>query len=143
MSDKEITEAERELARSVGLDPQPSPIPNNGLPSAHDLVCEAMIGSFYGDSPQQNEDQVVETVYADLLESFMSLCGGRSNAIAEIKRRKEFGQLKYGTPLQPYNGRDAVVDAKEEMGDALVYLACKVFQNRFPNEGAEPPTLQA
>ena len=42
--------------------------------------------------------------------------------IADMHERKEFGRRKYGTFLQPFNGRDALVDAYQEALDLCVYL---------------------
>lgn len=42
--------------------------------------------------------------------------------IADMRERDHIGQAKYGTPLQPNNGRDSLVDAYEEALDLAVYL---------------------
>ena len=42
--------------------------------------------------------------------------------IADIRERKEWGTKKYGTPLQAFNGRDALLDAYNEVLDLAVYL---------------------
>ncbi|QIG58278.1 hypothetical protein SEA_SKOG_126 [Gordonia phage Skog] len=141
MSDRMPTEAEKAMAIEAGLKVQPDPIPND-LPSAHDLVASALIDTFHGGIVEASDDGL-EKLYSDLLEGYLELCGGRSNALAEMQKRKEFGLKKYGTPLQPFNGRNHSEDAKEEMGDLLVYMACRIYERRFPNHGQEPPTLEA
>ena len=40
----------------------------------------------------------------------------------DIRYRKQEGLLKYGTPLQACNGRDALQDAYEEALDLCQYL---------------------
>lgn len=40
-----------------------------------------------------------------------------------IERRKEIGVSRYGTALQPHNGRDSLRDAFEEAVDLATYLA--------------------
>ncbi|AVP71255.1 hypothetical protein [Prescottella equi] len=40
----------------------------------------------------------------------------------DLQQRKEFGLGKYGTTLQPGNGRDSLLDAYEEVLDLAVYL---------------------
>lgn len=45
-----------------------------------------------------------------------------SLVIEDMKSRDNAGRLKYGTPLQPFNGRDALVDAYQEALDLVVYL---------------------
>ena len=42
--------------------------------------------------------------------------------IADMAMRNNIGVQKYGTPLQPFNGRNSLVDAYEEVLDLAVYL---------------------
>jgi hypothetical protein len=42
--------------------------------------------------------------------------------IADIDARKRVGLERYGTLLQPFNGRDALMDAYQEVLDLAVYL---------------------
>lgn len=42
--------------------------------------------------------------------------------IADMEARDRVGRERYGTPLQPHNGRDALVDAYQEALDLVVYL---------------------
>lgn len=42
--------------------------------------------------------------------------------IEDVIARRELGIMRYGTPLQPGNGRDALVDAYEEALDLCMYL---------------------
>lgn len=42
--------------------------------------------------------------------------------MADMRQRDESGLAKYGTRLQPHNGRDALVDAYQEALDLVVYL---------------------
>lgn len=42
--------------------------------------------------------------------------------IEDMHSRDSFGRKKYGTPLQPLNGRDSLKDAYEEVLDLAVYL---------------------
>lgn len=42
--------------------------------------------------------------------------------ISDMKARDQVGRERYGTPLQPHNGRDALVDAYQEALDLVVYL---------------------
>jgi len=42
--------------------------------------------------------------------------------IEDMRQRREFGIQKYGTPVQPNNGRDALLDAYQEVLDTAVYL---------------------
>lgn len=42
--------------------------------------------------------------------------------IADIEARKQVGIQRYGTPLQPFNGRDVLQDLYEELIDAACYI---------------------
>jgi hypothetical protein len=48
--------------------------------------------------------------------------GVQAAVIADIGTRTELGIRRYGTALQPFNGRDALQDAYEEAIDLTVYL---------------------
>jgi hypothetical protein len=54
----------------------------------------------------------------------LTLMGMSTTDIASaIKARAAAGVAKYGVPLQTHNGRDAREDARQELLDALMYLA--------------------
>lgn len=46
----------------------------------------------------------------------------QSMVIADLHTRLAVGIERYGTPLQPHNGRDALRDAYEEALDLATYL---------------------
>lgn len=46
----------------------------------------------------------------------------QSLVIADIRARREVGIHRYGTPLQAHNGRDALLDAYQEVLDLACYL---------------------
>lgn len=46
----------------------------------------------------------------------------------DMLERDNEGRRKYGTPLQPFNGRDALVDAYQEALDLCVYLRQAIFE---------------
>lgn len=48
--------------------------------------------------------------------------------MADMQSRHELGIKRYGTPLQPHNGRDALRDAYEEALDLAVYLRTAIFE---------------
>lgn len=48
--------------------------------------------------------------------------------ITDMRQRDEFGRAHYGTPLQPHNGRDALVDAYQDLLDAAVYLRQAIYE---------------
>ncbi len=72
-------------------------------------------------------------------------CGGISTRvrpllIADMGARHELGIERYGTPLQPFNGRDALIDAYQEALDLCAYM--KQAAEERPNE-ATPQILYA
>ena len=78
--------------------------------------------------PVKNEHPALwPIVMADLIQEIAANRITVMSAVAvevldDMKQRHEFGLKKYGTPLQPFNGRDPLVDAYQEMLDACVYL---------------------
>jgi len=48
--------------------------------------------------------------------------------IADMRERDVVGRQRYGTPLQPHNGRDALVDAYQEALDLAVYLRQAIYE---------------
>ena len=48
--------------------------------------------------------------------------------MADMKDRDQVGRQRYGTPLQPHNGRDALMDAYQEALDLAVYLRQAIFE---------------
>ncbi len=67
-------------------------------------------------APRQNESQPIwEMVVEDMQE------------------RDRSGRAKYGTPLQAHNGRDALVDAYQEVLDLAVYLRQAIEERKMPS----------
>ena len=50
--------------------------------------------------------------------------------IADMAERDQIGVQKYGTRLQPHNGRDFLVDAYQESLDLVVYLRGEIEQRK-------------
>jgi hypothetical protein len=48
--------------------------------------------------------------------------------MVDMASRDHLGRKRYGTPLQPFNGRDALRDAYEEALDLAVYLRTAIFE---------------
>lgn len=51
-----------------------------------------------------------------------------SLVIADMQARDALGRQRYGTPLQPFNGRDGLRDLYEELLDAAVYTRTLIFE---------------
>lgn len=52
----------------------------------------------------------------------------QSAVIADIEKRRELGIRRYGTALQPHNGRNALLDAYEEAIDLAMYLKQRLIE---------------
>ena len=48
--------------------------------------------------------------------------------LADMSNRDAVGRKRYGTPLQPHNGRDALKDLYAELLDACVYLRQALYE---------------
>ena len=46
----------------------------------------------------------------------------------DMTDRDRWGRSKYGTPLQPFNGRDALTDCYKEILDACVYMRQLIYE---------------
>ena len=46
----------------------------------------------------------------------------------DMRKRDAVGTFKYGTPLQPHNGRDALIDAYQEALDLCVYMRQAIYE---------------
>ena len=56
--------------------------------------------------------------------------------IGDMIARDTVGRKRYGTPLQPHNGRDALRDAYEEAHDQCVYLRQAIYERDNPHDAA-------
>lgn len=54
-----------------------------------------------------------------------------SLVIADMAQRDVMGSAKYGTRLQPGNGRDSLQDAYEEALDLAVYLRTAIYERQL------------
>ena len=48
--------------------------------------------------------------------------------MVDMAGRDKLGRERYGTPLQPHNGRDTLRDAYEEALDLAVYLRTAIYE---------------
>lgn len=51
------------------------------------------------------------------------------NVIQDMFGRNAIGIERYGTPLQPFNGRNSIQDIYEELLDACVYMKQKMIED--------------
>ena len=61
----------------------------------------------------------------------------QSRVIDDINARRELGIRRYGTALQPHNGRDALLDAYEEALDLAMYLKQALVEREGGTDGAD------
>lgn len=55
--------------------------------------------------------------------------------LRDIATRREVGIDRYGTALQPFNGRDMLLDAYEEAIDLAIYLRGLLYERDEVNHG--------
>jgi hypothetical protein len=48
--------------------------------------------------------------------------------LQDMRDRDQFGREKHGTPLQPFNGRDFLIDLYQELLDAVVYARGLIYE---------------
>lgn len=54
--------------------------------------------------------------------------------IRDMLDRDSFGEEKYDTRLQPFNGRDTLTDIYQELLDACVYIRCEMMEREAITE---------
>lgn len=54
---------------------------------------------------------------------------------SDLEERERVGIARYGTPLQPHNGRDALVDLYQELLDACCYIRQLIEESKVPTSG--------
>jgi hypothetical protein len=103
----------------------------------YEPIPERYIGQVYrdGDFPQ-----VRRKIIADLNKPEPAPVSNNHPAvwdmvIADMQERDRTGLAKYGTRLQPFNGRDPLVDAYQEVLDLAVYLRQEIEQRKIKAEG--------
>lgn len=73
------------------------------------------------DAPKGNNHKSIwDMVIEDELKSGSSF--NEEYIVPDMKKRNRKGIETYGVPLQPFNGRDALLDAYEEALDLMAYL---------------------
>lgn len=91
-------------------EPQPAPV-HNEAPSMHDMVIRDLL----------SRDPTWDLSYGAGRHIRDQVC-------QELVTRKEFGLAKYGTILQPGNGRDFLLDVAQELMDASVYARGRMLE---------------
>lgn len=79
----------------------------------------------------------------DVTESLVALPHVPTELAQDFARRSLQGRAKYGTTLRTHNGRDALVDAYQELLDAAVYLQQAYLEAEENPTDADPLRPQA
>ena len=138
MSNK-VTPIDKAMRKKHGLIVQPEPT-RNQLASAHDTLIYALREweKSKENSTVGNEYRTVSATWALMMLSMKTICELIGvDAEETIRARKNFGLEKYGTELQPYNGRNNLEDALDEVIDGLVYLMCQMYEDIYDENGVE------
>ncbi|HET9144099.1 hypothetical protein [Actinophytocola sp.] len=84
---------------------------------------------------QRPEDQVLPTPNAHP--------SVHAQVAADLMAREAIGITRYGTPLQPFNGRDADLDLYEELLDAAAYMKQRLIEKAAEGSAVFPNFMQA
>lgn len=72
--------------------------------------------------PQPSQGDLWQLLIDEMRQHTASYNLVANYTIKNMEERRRLGIERYGTPVQPFNGRDALVDAYQESLDLLVYL---------------------
>lgn len=61
--------------------------------------------------------------------------------VSDMKERDNLGRQRYGTPLRTWNGRDALIDAYQEILDLAVYVRQEIEERRSIQQICEQVAL--
>lgn len=103
---------------------QITPAPyRHALPVLWDLVRRDVPATLSSDGDK------VKFMYLWVLNNLEQLAKILStNLDKDMADRNEMGKAKYGTPLQPFNGRKPLIDVYQELLDAAVYLRQDIWE---------------
>lgn len=96
------------------------------LPSPTDTLNAERAANTPEPPPTPNDKPPIWPLVVDDVRVMMSVHPKddvvKNLVVADMRARDDYGRAHYGTPLQPWNGRDALVDAYQEALDLCVYL---------------------
>lgn len=86
-------------------------------------------------TPKQNSEvRVVDVVIRDLDRIFGPDSHSSGLLVADLRDRATVGHAKYGTYLQPHNGRDATMDAYQELVDGSKYMRQIMLEGKYSDD---------
>jgi hypothetical protein len=80
----------------------------------------------YEPEPLKNEHPAV---WQEIIEALKGRSDVPASLLADMQRRDDFGRQKYHTPLQPFNGRNPIMDAYQEALDLVAYTKQAVMES--------------
>lgn len=81
--------------------------------------------------PTPGQEDVAPVLEGDI-KQLVEFNGKGSEVITDLHDRTALGIKRYGTPLQTFNGRDALQDLYEELLDASQYCEQLWMETRYP-----------
>lgn len=84
--------------------------------------------------PISNEHPYIKDLVIDDIKKLNNTDEYIHGVIADINAKAEIGRSKYGTYLQPFNGRNAIVDLYQELIDAAKYARLALFEDPANND---------
>lgn len=107
-------------------DEQPAPTQERpDLIAVWDLVI-ADLGTLWPLAGFKHDDAACYRLILRLTQLFAAHLG--TDLAADMRERDATGRQRYGTPLQPHNGREALKDAYQELLDAAVYIRQHLYE---------------
>jgi hypothetical protein len=84
--------------------------------------------SSYQPKPIPNDEKPCWDVVIEYYENTFPDNPHKEYIIQLFKERDNFGRSKHGVPLQPYNGRNSLIDMLQEVADSIVYLQKAIIE---------------
>ena len=114
-----------------GWDPETKKIVDESV--VNDYIAFAQGSDRGGGASMNSQQALVEAPHGDVIKDQPPPVASNGPAvwdlvIADMRARDNVGRERYGTPLQPHNGRDALVDAYQEALDLVVYLRQAIYE---------------
>lgn len=81
--------------------------------------------------PQKGEKYVFPILEGMLINSHIA---GSRDFLTLVRQRRQYGINKYKTELMTFNGRNAIEDAKQEIGDCAAYIIQAKLEGRSDEE---------
>jgi len=100
------------------------------------MTCSSFAGSLVlqdQPTPTKNNRPAVWDMVIDEIKDSYGWHVAQTLVIKDMEDRDMVGLSRYGTKLQPFNGRNALIDALQEFYDGAVYLKQQIYELRETN----------